>query len=150
MAFTKGHKINVGRKLSEETRKKIGAANKAALTGRTVPAEVRAKISATSKGRVLSEETRQKLRESKRGAKAYNWKGDEVGYLGLHHWVERELGRPSLCEHCETTTAKRFDWANKSNDYKRELSDWLRLCRSCHMKYDSAARSRKGPVHVSV
>lgn len=37
------------------------------------------------------------------------------------------------CLQCNTG---KFEWANKSGDYKRDLSDWLRLCISCHRKYD--------------
>lgn len=65
-----------------------------------------------------------------------SWKGDDVGYSGLHEWVKQKLGKPSRCDHCKSTTEKCYDWANKSHHYKRELSDWLRLCRKCHKKYD--------------
>ncbi len=75
--------------------------------------------------------------------KAHAWKGDMVGIDGLHNWVQRHLGKPRLCEHCKTTEAKQFDWANKSRKYKRDLSDWIRLCRSCHAKYDYPIRMRK-------
>ena len=70
------------------------------------------------------------------GSKNPNWKGDDVTYIGLHSWVWRNKGRPKKCEHCGTTTAKRFEWANKSHEYKRDLTDWIRLCTSCHKKYD--------------
>jgi len=29
------------------------------------------------------------------GEKAYNWKGSDVGYTGLHKWVIRNLGTPN-------------------------------------------------------
>lgn len=64
------------------------------------------------------------------------WKGDEAGYFAIHLWVTNRLGRPQLCEHCGTTTAKKFEWANKSHEYKRDLNDWIRLCVPCHKKYD--------------
>lgn len=67
----------------------------------------------------------------------YFWKGDAVSYTGLHQWVQRKLGTPSLCVHCGTTEAKRFEWANVSRQYKRDLSDWIRLCAICHKKYDN-------------
>lgn len=41
-----------------------------------------------------------------------------------------------MCEHCKSTTKKRYEWANASGDYLRNLSDWIRLCKSCHIKYD--------------
>lgn len=72
-----------------------------------------------------------------------NWKGNKVGKGGLHSWVKKHLGTPNKCEHCNTTTAKCYDWANKSQTYKRDLTDWIRLCRSCHAKYDHPFRQPK-------
>lgn len=68
------------------------------------------------------------------------WKGDRVGYVGLHIWVSNHLGKPHNCEHCGNAELKhrQYHWANKSGEYKRELSDWIRLCVSCHSKYDHA------------
>lgn len=64
------------------------------------------------------------------------WKGDAVGYTALHDWVRKMLGTPNLCEHCKTTNAKKFEWANISKQYKRDLSDWKRLCTKCHRNED--------------
>lgn len=66
------------------------------------------------------------------------WKGDKVGYGGLHERVRKELGRPEECEHCSKTglKGKQIHWANKSGKYYTNLDDWLRLCVSCHRKYD--------------
>jgi hypothetical protein len=63
-----------------------------------------------------------------------NWKGDSVGYMALHAWMNRMYGKPSKCERCGTTEAKVYNWANVSREYKRDRSDWERLCRSCHVK----------------
>lgn len=60
----------------------------------------------------------------------------EVGYSGLHHRIRRKLGKPNDCKFCFTKSAKVYDWANKSRTYKNDLDDWIRLCRSCHIKYD--------------
>lgn len=68
----------------------------------------------------------------------HNWKGDDVGYLGLHKWVYRKLGQPNKCGYCgkDGLNAQRIHWANKSGKYKRDISDWIRLCRKCHAEYD--------------
>ena len=73
-----------------------------------------------------------------RGEDRYNWKGDSVGYGGLHNWVKLYLGKPETCEHCGKTglKGKKIHWANKSQEYRRELTDWLRLCVPCHSRYD--------------
>lgn len=71
------------------------------------------------------------------------WKGDDVGYFALHEWVKRTLGTPQKCEHCETVSAKRFEWANISRKYKRDVKDWKRLCSKCHAKYDERGKKMK-------
>ncbi len=79
----------------------------------------------------------------KRDKESPNWKGDNVGLTALHNWVERKLGKPKKCEFCGTTKAKFFDWANISGKYKRDLLDWVRLCRSCHAQYDKKEKVKK-------
>lgn len=66
-----------------------------------------------------------------------NWK-DNVGYAALHGWVKRRLGRPMKCEFCgfKSTDPRKIHWANKSQKYRRDLTDWLRLCVKCHHGYD--------------
>lgn len=71
----------------------------------------------------------------KTGENNPNWKGDEAGYDALHRWVERKLGKPNKCSHCEKTNCV-LDWANIDHTYKRNTEDWLRLCRPCHRKRD--------------
>lgn len=68
----------------------------------------------------------------------HNWKGDKIGYFALHSWVTRKLGKPSKCEHCGDTSERKYHWANISKMYKRDLSDWVRLCIPCHMKFDDS------------
>lgn len=70
------------------------------------------------------------------GKNHHLWKGKKVSYKALHGWVCRVLGRPSKCEECGTTTAKRYHWANISGEYKRDFRDWKRLCVPCHVKFD--------------
>lgn len=108
-----------GCKLTNEHKRRIGVAN----SGKKRTLETRLLISSQLRTRV--------------GEKAHHWLGDNVGYSGVHVWVRKMLGRPSYCEFCETTTAKRFEWANKSKKYKRDLSDWIRLCKKCHMIFDN-------------
>jgi len=79
----------------------------------------------------------------KRGEEAPSWKGDSVGKSALHDWVYSQKGAPKLCEDCETTEAKQYDWANISGEYKRDVNDFKRLCRACHAKFDYPVRSKK-------
>lgn len=105
-----------------------------------------------------SEATKQKIRQANKnnprfkdmhkGDRAYNYKGDKVSYAGLHMWVSRWKGKPNFCEICKSKDAKRYEWANKSGEYKRDLNDWMRLCKKCHFANDDVGRkmwlTRKG------
>lgn len=70
----------------------------------------------------------------KLGKNNVNWKGDDVGYGGLHSWIKRRIVKPSNCENCNKKS--KLDLANISGKYKRDLTDWEWLCRSCHMNKD--------------
>ena len=75
------------------------------------------------------------------------WKGKSVGYYALHTWLQRNFGTPSQCDVCGTKHAKRFDWAKirgKQSERKRE--NFFRLCKSCHIKYDSWGYSFNEPI----
>ena len=45
------------------------------------------------------------------------------------------------CQYCNSEDKKKYEWANISRKYKRDLKDWIRLCTKCHIIYDG---SRKG------
>lgn len=105
--------------------------------------------------RKLPQEGFQKGHRHGVGRKNKNWKGDLVGYDALHDWVRRNLGAPQKCEDCGITKppdgcGKKkdyFEWANKSKKYKREKTDWLRLCAKCHKKYDRHGRVKAVGAH---
>ena len=63
------------------------------------------------------------------------WNGKR-GYFGLHHWVQRKLGKPNLCLFCGKTNGK-FEWSNISGKYLQDVNDWQRLCVPCHRQYDN-------------
>jgi hypothetical protein len=96
----------------------------------------------------LSNEYKKKISDTMKQKNLYNennpnWKGESVKYDALHSWVYRHLGKPLKCEHCKTETAKKFEWANKSGKYKRILSDWIRLCTKCHIKFDKKRKKHQ-------
>jgi len=74
----------------------------------------------------------------------HNWKGENVGYVGLHTWVRRKRGKPVKCEFCNSK--KNIQWANKSHEYHRDLDDWIALCRPCHMKYDGMVEKANNTI----
>lgn len=64
------------------------------------------------------------------------WKGEDAGYVSKHKWVSKMKGKPSFCEGCGREDQKRYEWANLSGNYKREVEDYIRLCKSCHERHD--------------
>ena len=73
-------------------------------------------------------------KRSKLSEKNPQWKGDNVGYNGIHNWIKRRKIKPKFCEDCKKTSP--YDLANISQQYKRDVDDWEFLCRKCHMKKD--------------
>jgi hypothetical protein len=69
------------------------------------------------------------------GDKNSSWKGDDACYSAFHLRVQSARGKPACCEHCGTTVAENYDWANLTGNYQ-DVSDYIRLCRSCHWKMD--------------
>jgi hypothetical protein len=73
-------------------------------------------------------------KDKKTGIVPVNFKKTGYGYHAIHDWVNRHRGKAVVCEYCDSD--KFVQWANKSHEYKRDLEDWLSLCRKCHVKYD--------------
>lgn len=145
----------LGRKMSDEEKVRRSQIAKAYgfglwMKGKKLDEKTKQKLSEQRKGIPKPSETVDKMRQNnarywqdKRENESAHWKGDEVGYSGLHQWVKRQLGTPNTCEHCKKSglSSKAIHWANKSQQYKRDLSDWIRLCASCHKKYDMGFKS---------
>lgn len=74
---------------------------------------------------------------AKSGENSPHWKGDSIGYSGIHHWVKKNYGKPNECKNkfCPKTSIN-YHWANISDSYKRDIRDWVRLCASCHKVFD--------------
>lgn len=81
---------------------------------------------------------------NQKGSKNSNWRGNNVGYSGLHKWVRKTLGYAQKCYQCEKVGMYsgqikmrwNIEWANISRRYKRLNSDWIPLCRRCHRLFD--------------
>jgi hypothetical protein len=100
-------------------------------------AEIAVELGRT-RGQVNTKSFRLGLKSSFRfnaGSSNGQWKGDDVGYGCLHKWVRRNKPQPKTCEMCGKER-KVLDCANISGEYKRDIDDWIYLCRKCHMKSD--------------
>lgn len=121
-------------KHSEETKRKISKT----LTGKFIGEKN------SFFGRKHSEESKRKMSLAnkgknhpcfgKRGKESNNWLGENVGYDGLHAWIRRNLPPQKICQICFIKPP--FDVACVTLIYNRDFKNWLRLCRSCHKKYD--------------
>lgn len=78
------------------------------------------------------------------GSKNSGWKGKDASLGCKHRRIYRAFGQPSKCAVCGTSDAsKTYDWANLTGDYD-DPSDFKRMCRSCHWKYDKKHLNFKG------
>jgi hypothetical protein len=112
-------------------------------SGKKLSEEHKRHISEGGKGRVFSNETRKKLSEMRMGENNPAWKGDDVTYGSLHDYIRWHKPKPDLCENCKGNHPR--DLHNIPGTYKRNLEDWVWLCRSCHMIEDE--RLEKLIVH---
>lgn len=82
--------------------------------------------------------------EGIKGENAPNYK-KVVGKSQVHRWMDKHYGRPQVCE-MENCSRKCiwFDWALKTGKkYERDKDNFLRLCRSCHRRYDLTPEKRR-------
>ena len=144
--------VREGKIFTEEYRKKMSELKK----GHPTSEETKRKISLANKGKKRTAEQNRANSERMKGSIPWNkgkkcpwakpphywgekhpmWKGDDASPEAMHHWVIKRKGTPSKCEHCGRTDKKRYEWANIDHKYRRRLEDYIRLCTSCHRKYD--------------
>jgi hypothetical protein len=83
------------------------------------------------------------------GENARAWKGEKAGYVAKHLWIIKHHGKASECIKCDSKTAKRYEWANISGEYKRDFSDYMPLCPPCHRRLDKGNYCRKGHEYTN-
>lgn len=115
--------------------------------------ECRAKISAAHKGIPRTSDQRLRIAAAmtgRTGPLSNGWKGDAVGYVVAH--MRHTLELPRECAHCGKTDgvldcALRHetpldrlradaDGTNAGLKFSLDVSDYMRLCRRCHLIYD--------------
>lgn len=97
-------------------------------------------------GRRHTKETKMKLsmlmKGKNKGPLSSDWVGDKVGYMGMHNWLRNTYGYPKKCALCNRKGKKNnnrwnIDYAKRKDvPYKRDVNNFIGLCRSCHVKYD--------------
>ena len=76
----------------------------------------------------------------KQNEKNPNWRGESVGYQGIHKWLRKNYGEASHCINPRCTKkSKKFHWSKKdhSTPYRRRIRDFQQLCAVCHRLYDT-------------
>lgn len=86
--------------------------------------------------------------ETTSNANNNKWRGDDVGYYGLHQWIARRLGKANHCCFCDGIKAKKYYWHNISLEYKRDIDDWQSICPSCHKKLHNRLK-RESEINVA-
>ena len=73
-----------------------------------------------------------------KGEQSPHWKGDNIGFVALHQWLQRTYGKASECENANCPKiSKRFNWSLLRNKkYERKRENFWQLCVSCHRRYD--------------
>lgn len=78
-----------------------------------------------------------------------NYKGDKVGYIGIHIWLRKTYGYPFSCEKCNMNGIKKNNkwniaWALKKGfGYERKRENFFALCNKCHRSYDNSEKWKK-------
>lgn len=120
--FKKGNKINLGKKYSDDRKRKISIGNKKAW-----------------ENPVLRENFgKQRLRE-----KNPAWINDPKNYSTIHKWLIREFGKANKCIaiNCDGKK-KKYEWALiKGNNYSRKKDNFAQLCTRCHRYYDKSKKT---------
>lgn len=68
------------------------------------------------------------------------WKGDDAGKVAVHHWVKKRKQKTGRCSECGEE--RYTEWSNVDHKYKRNLDDYIELCKPCHIAYDRKLRAR--------
>lgn len=73
------------------------------------------------------------------------WMGNKVGYRAIHTWINKYYGKANECINKKCLgISNKFEWANISGKYIRDRSDWMKLCKSCHMNFDNKNYCKNG------
>lgn len=125
--------IGSHRKFTEETKKKMSIAKLGNHFGNP----------ANRKGKSNSKEHNENIQKAQYkivfSGKHNLWKGDNVGYRGIHHWLNNKFGKAKKCENknCKFKIIKRYEWSLlKNKKYQRKRANFWQLCAGCHRNYD--------------
>lgn len=81
--------------------------------------------------------------------KTYNITSQE--YYAIHYWLKHHFGSADKCENYDCPgKSKVFEWAKKRDKrYTRDRDSFMKLCSSCHRKYDTTEETRNKMRKIS-
>ena len=62
-------------------------------------------------------------------------------YTNIHEWVRRHKQKPKIC--CICNERRKLELANISGEYKRDIKDFLYVCKKCHVLFDLTNKTHK-------
>ena len=134
---------NYGKVRTEETKRKIGLANK----GRKISNEARKKMSESHKGKKLSEEHKKKIGLHEIGEKHWNWKGGLTPENKvIRHSMEYRFWRREVfkrddytCQKCGVRggviRAHHIESFDNNPDKRILVDNGVTLCKECHRNF---------------
>ena len=70
------------------------------------------------------------------GQNSPRWQ-ETPSYNAVHLWLRKTYGSAIKCEECEKKREEgMIHWANVSQKYLRDRTDWKQLCVPCHKQLD--------------
>ena len=122
--------------------KKSHSGENANRFGKHLSDEHKRKILEANKGKKHTLEHRRKNSEAKKGENHPNWRGDNVGYQGIHTRVRKVKSKPENCEICGLPefyeNLGRIELSNIQNhQYTDNPDDYQYVHHSCHAEYDN-------------
>jgi hypothetical protein len=98
-------------------------------------------------GKKLPEWWKQKISDGqKKGSGSPFWKGENISYSTKHKFLKKTFGNPARCECCGILGEKNkgnkwsIQWAKKTENYTRNIEDYLGLCTKCHSNFDGKTK----------
>lgn len=75
------------------------------------------------------------------GKDHYKWQ-EKPNYAAVHAWIVKIYGKAKSCSFDSTHQSTRYEWANISGSYLRDVNDFAQLCKKCHNEYDWIRRGK--------
>lgn len=60
----------------------------------------------------------------------------DKNYNKVHQYIRRNWQPADFCTQCGNTEPRRYEWANVTGVYSKNLEDYLPMCVPCHRSFD--------------